>query len=251
VTADELPSCRSYVAASGARVIGFHIFAGSQVLSAEGIIHHLRGSIDLARRAADCLGITPEVIDLGGGFGIPYGSDDHELDVAAVGRELAALAEHVTPARLVLELGRYLVAPSGWYLTSVLAEQRYNGRPAVVVDGGTHQRGDMCGVGLRRKGFAPAVLDPRDGPRVPTDVLGCLSLPADVLLEAALLPPLAPGDVLAFPNAGAYGLGASPWSFHGHAVPAEVAFEGDCVQPLRRRRPPAVVLEDQLPLDQS
>ena len=40
------------------------------------------------------------------------------------------------------------------------------------------------------------------------------------------MPPLAPGDVLAFPNAGAYGLAASPWLFHSHPAPAEVAFEG-------------------------
>ena len=48
---------------------------------------------------------------------------------------------------------------------------------------------------------------------IPTDILGCLSLPGDVLAEARLMPPLAPGDVLAFPNAGAYGLAASPWLF--------------------------------------
>ena len=149
---------------------------------------------------------------------------------------------------MVLELGRYLVAQSGWYLTRVLADQTHHGRKAVVVDGGSHQRGDMCGVGLRQKGYAPAVLDARGGATLPTDVLGCLSLPSDVLLEAAPLPALAVGDVLAFPNAGAYGLGASPWSFHVHAAPAEVAFDGECIQPLRIRRPAAAVLDDQMPL---
>ena len=80
-----------------------------------------------------------------------------------------------------------------------------------------------------------------------TDVLGCLSLPADVLVEARLLPPLAPGDVLAFPNAGAYGLGASPFTFHGHPAPAEVAFEGTRIEVLRGRPPVRSVLEGQLP----
>lgn len=191
------------------------------------------------------LGIAPEIIDLGGGFGIPYGPQDGELDLAAVGGELRSLVERARPARLVLELGRYLVAQAGWYLTTVLAEQTHRGRKAVVVDGGSHQRGDMCGVGLRQKGYAPAVLEPCVGPAMPTDVLGCLSLPADVLLEAALLPPLAPGAVLAFPNAGAYGLGALPWSFHVHPAPAEVAFDRDSIQPLRIRRPAASVLDDQ------
>jgi diaminopimelate decarboxylase len=76
-------------------------------------------------------------------------------------------------------------------------------------------------------------------------VLGCLSLPADVLGEARLLPDLVPGDVLAFPNAGAYGLGASPSSFHAHPAPAEVAFEGSRIEVLRARRPVRSVLEGQ------
>ena len=246
-TLADLPACREFVNTASIRVAGFHVFAGSQVLAAEGVIHHLRSGVDLAFRAAKLLGIRPEIIDLGGGFGVPYGPADEELDIAAVGRELARLAEQAAPARLVLELGRYFVASAGWYLTTVLAEQTHHARRAVVVDGGTHQRGDMCGVGLRQKGYAPAVLEPRDEPVAPTDVLGCLSLPADVLLESAALPPLAIGDVLAFPNAGAYGFGASCWSFHAHPAPAEVAFEGATVRPLRLRRPVEAVLENQLP----
>ncbi len=78
-----------------------------------------------------------------------------------------------------------------------------------------------------------------------------LSLPGDVLAEARLMPPLVPGDLLAFPNAGAYGLAASPWLFHSHPAPAEVAFEGTCVQPLRPRRPPESVLEGQALLQES
>jgi diaminopimelate decarboxylase len=248
LTTDDLPSCRDYLASSGVRVIGFHVFSGSQVLSVEGLTHHLRGGLDQALRAAGVLGIAPEVIDLGGGFGIPYGPEDREFDLALIGCELHGLAERAAPARLLLELGRYLVAQSGWYLATVLTQQTHRGRKAVVVDGGTHQRGDMCGLGLRHRAFPPVVLDPRPGPLVPTDVLGCLSLPGDVLAEARPLPPLAPGDVLAFPNAGAYGLTASPWLFHGHPAPAEVAFAGTWLQPLRHRQPPASVLDGQVRL---
>jgi diaminopimelate decarboxylase len=137
------------------------------------------------------------------------------------------------------------VAQAGWYLTTVLAEQVHHSRRAVVVDGGTHQRGDMCGIGLRHKAVPPVVLDGRDSPLAPTDVLGCLSLPSDVLAEASPLPPLGPGDVLAFPNAGAYGLYASPCLFHGHPAPAEVAFAGSRLELLRARQPARSVLEGQ------
>jgi diaminopimelate decarboxylase len=243
VTFEELDRCREYL--DRARVVGFHVFSGSQVLDADGVIHHLRGGLDLSLRAAAVLGIRAEVIDLGGGFGIPYAPEDRELDLAAVGAELASLAARAAPTRIVVELGRFLVAPAGWYLTTVLARQIHGGRPAVVVDGGSHQRGDLCGLGLRQRAFAPVVLDPPPGERLPTDVLGCLSLPADVLAEARPLPPLAPGDVLAFPNAGAYTLLASPFTFHGHPAPVEVAFGGSRINTLRPRRPINSVLEGQ------
>ena len=245
---EDVPRCREYLASRRVRLVGFHVFSGSQVPDAAGVIHHLRGGLQLSLRAASVLGVNPEVIDLGGGFGIPYGPEDRELDLAAVAAELSSLAKQAAPARLVVELGRYIVAPAGWYLAGVIARQTHGGGPAVVVDGGSHQRGDLCGLGLRQKAFAPVVLDPHSATRRPTDVLGCLSLPADVLAEARVLPELAPGDVLAFPNAGAYGLGASPFAFHAHPVPAEVAFEESRIDVLRPRPPIRSVLEGQMRL---
>jgi diaminopimelate decarboxylase len=245
LVAADLAACRPYLASGGIRVVGFHIFAGSQVLETAAITHHLRGALDQALRAASALGLSPEIIDLGGGFGVPYGPEDPDLDLAAVAQELRSLAARAAPARLMLELGRYFVAQAGWYLTTVLAQQTHQGRPAVVVDGGTHQRGDLCGLGLRRRAFAPVVLTGRTGSITQTDVLGCLSLPADVLAESSPLPPLAQGDVLAFPNAGAYGLLASPALFHGHPAPAEVAFAGTAMEVIRARQSARSLLEGQ------
>jgi diaminopimelate decarboxylase len=245
LTFEDLPRCRDYLKSRGVRVVGFHVFSGSQVLSSEGIIHHLRGGLDLALRATNTLGVTPEIIDIGGGFGIPYGPDDSELDLAMIGAELQTMVAQAAPAKLVIELGRYFVAQAGWYLTTVIGEQTHRGRKAVVVDGGSHQRADICGIGLRHKGFPPRVLDQRQGSVVATDVLGCLSLPADVLVEASPLPPVSVGDVLAFPNAGAYGLWSSPALFHGHPLPAEVAFEGSALEVFRQRRPIRSILEGQ------
>lgn len=242
---EDLARCRDLVASGGPQPIGFHVFAGSQVLDEEGLLHHLRSAVDQSRRAADLLEIVPEVIDIGGGFGVPYGPGDEELDLARIGRELEELVRRAAPAALALELGRYLVAQAGWYLVRVLARQSHRDRAAVVVDGGVHQRGDLCGLGLRTRAFAPIVVEGRPGPPVPTDVLGCLSLPSDLLAEACPLPPLMPGDVLAFPNAGAYGLGSSPFSFHGNVAPAEAAFEGEQIELIRSRPALHSLLEGQ------
>src|SRR5262249_8194057 len=140
---EEVPRCREFLG-RGVRVVGFHVFSGSQTPDAAGVMHHLHSGLELSLRAAEDLGMIPEVIDLGGGFGIPYGPEDRELDLAAVGLQMHRLAERVAPTRLVVELGRYIVAQAGWYLTTVIARQMHGGRPAVVVDGGSHQRGDLC-----------------------------------------------------------------------------------------------------------
>ncbi len=245
---EDLQRCGPYLAGPGIRVVGFHVYAGSQLLDTAAVAQQLRAALEQSLRAAKVLGIRPEIIDLGGGFGIPYGPGDCELDLACIGAELQSLVQEAAPARIFLELGRYLVAQAGWYLTTVLAHQTHRGRKAVVVDGGTHQRADMCGIGLRRRSFAPVLLADRTAASEPTDVLGCLSLPADVMIEASLLPPLSLGDVLAFPNAGAYGLVASPWLFHSHPAPAEVAFEAASIEPLRARQPVRSVLAGQVRL---
>jgi diaminopimelate decarboxylase len=217
----ELPVCHG----SGLAITGFHIFAGSQVLDAAAVVSNLRSSCELGLRAAEVLGIEMTTVNLGGGFGVPYEEGGQELDLRPVAAELDHLAERVAPARIALELGRYLVAQCGWYLTRVVAHQEHRGRRAVVVDGGVHQRADLCGLDLRRRAAPPTVLPSRGTGRISTDVLGCLCLPDDVLAEAAWLPKLELGDILAFPNAGAYGLTASPVLFLGHPPPAEVSFE--------------------------
>ncbi len=244
-TCEDLDACRRLLTDCEVDVIGFHVFAGSQVLDADKCNEHLQRSLDLSLRAAETLGIAPSLINLGGGFGIPYAPDDAELDMVRVGEALAELADRAAPARLALELGRYLVAECGWYLASVVGRQTFRGRAAVVVDGGVHQRADMCGLKLRSNQRPPIVLGANDSPLVPTDVLGCLSLPDDVMIEASPLPQLSPGDVLAFANAGAYGLWSSPALFHCSPLPCEVAFDGNALHLMRARKPAQSILDDQ------
>jgi diaminopimelate decarboxylase len=244
-TCEALEQCREFLSSCTLDVIGFHVFAGSQVLAADKVNEYLERALDLSLRAADSLGIAPKLINLGGGFGVPYGPTDQQLDLSQVGAKLTRLVARASPARLVLELGRYLVAEAGWYLTTVVGHQTFQGRPAVVVDGGVHQRADMCGLCLRSNQIPPVVLNASGSQFHPTDVLGCLSLPDDVMLEACPLPEMKQGDVLAFRRTGAYGLWSSPVLFHGSPLPAEVAFDGSTIHVMRSRKPAGSILDDQ------
>jgi diaminopimelate decarboxylase len=266
----ELARCRSSIAPSSAiTVVGFHVFSGSQILDDAAMIHHLRGAVELSLCAADVLGLAPEVLNIGGGFGVPYGPNDRALNLEPIAQELSCLLKQAAPARFMLELGRYVVAQAGWYLTTVATCQGDGERQRAVVDGGVHQRADLCGLGLRTRAFPPLVFSVRDlaacgavspegstvsgGPEsdkqgpvsLVTNVWGCLCLPDDVLVEACALPRLKAGDILAFPNAGAYGFSASPMLFLSHPAPVEVAFEGMLAEVLRNRQSARAIVEGQ------
>ena len=246
---EDLAGLRRELGARLDRVIGFHVYAGSQVLDGSAAAKNLANAFDLGSRAGELLGVRVEVLDVGGGLGVPGGAGQSEVDLGPVCEELARQREMLAPpARLVIELGRYLVAPAGYYLTTVLGTQTRRGRPAVVVDGGVHQRPDLCGLDLSRRAAAPFSLTESHDPPVCTDVLGCLCLPGDVLADGVSLPRPAAGAVLAFANAGAYGLSAGPTAFLGHPAPPEIAFDGDATTVLRHRADPREFLRDQCSL---
>jgi len=249
VPLDELLPFAEFVRGHGVVVAGFHVYFGSQVLRPNEVRRQFAEAFAAAERASSVMGITPTQLNLGGGFGVPYRVDELELDLEPIGTELSHIMRQVSSCEVVIELGRYVVAESGWYLTRVVGLQTHGGRSAVVVDGGVHQRSDLCGLGLKSGCRAPVALTAETEETVPTDVLGCLCLPDDILVEGAALPRLSPGDLLAFPNAGAYGLSASPAAFLGHPLPAEVAYDRDRAGVLRTRGSVTDILRDQHRLD--
>jgi diaminopimelate decarboxylase len=223
IPAGELGKCAAHLH-QNVRCVGFHVYGGSQILDQARAARQLLDAADLALRAGRLLDVHPEVLNLGGGFGVPY-ADGDELDLAPAASALRAIGARAPGTRLVLELGRYLVADAGWYLTQVVHHQIVGGAPAVVVDGGIHHRPDLCGLDLAHRARPPLLLGRPRTRLTPTAVLGCLCLPGDVLAHAAALPALSIGDVLAFPTAGAYGLTAAPTGFLGHRLPAEVTLD--------------------------
>src|SRR4029077_15460497 len=76
---EELEMCRRVLETSALDVVGFHVFAGSQVLEAQAVVHHFHAALQLVGRAADLLQNSPKILNLGGGFGVPYAADEHDL----------------------------------------------------------------------------------------------------------------------------------------------------------------------------
>lgn len=217
------------VVAAGADWRGFHIYAGSQALDAQAIIDTQAATLDLAARLADEAGVAPPLVNLGGGFGVPYFAGDQALDVERVG---AALLEALrtrpkvlAESRFAIELGRWLVAEAGVYLTRVIDRKESGGETFLVVDGGLHHQlaaSGNFGTVVRRN--YPIAVAGRMGEAAVevASVVGCLCTPLDRLGDRVALPRAEVGDLIALFLAGAYGATASPSAFLGHPPAAEV-----------------------------
>ena len=209
---------------------GFHIFSGSQNLRAESIMEAQRNTFELARRlAADAPGPV-KLLNLGGGFGIPYFPGEQALDLNAVAEHLAGLmpdARRDFPeAEFVIELGRYFVGEAGIYVSRVIERKVSRGQIFLVTDGGLHHHLAASGNfgQVIRKNY-PVVVGTRmthEGETEPASVVGPLCTPLDVLADKMALGYAQEGDLIAVLQSGAYGLTASPTAFLGHPAAIEV-----------------------------
>lgn len=213
---------------AGADWRGWHVYAGSQALDAQAIVDTQAATLALARRLSKEVGRMPPLVNLGGGFGVPYFAGDASLDVERIG---VALGEAIARCDLTaagttyaIELGRWLVAEAGVYLTRVVDVKESGGETFVVVDGGlNHQLAASGNFGtVVRRNYPLAIAHAMGAPAAMTaSVVGPLCTPLDRLGDRVVLPLARPGDLVAVFLAGAYGATASPAAFLGHPAAAE------------------------------
>ena len=229
IDADRVSALARRIIAAGAEWRGFHIFAGSQALSADALIEAQANTLALAARLAEESGAALPHLNMGGGFGIPYFAGDESLDLEAVGQALAKALEDLPQAlektQMCVELGRYLVGEAGVYLTRIIDRKLSHGEVFLVTDGGLHHQlaaSGNFGTVVRRN--YPVAIASHFGAAAEevAHVVGCLCTPLDRLADKAHLPRAEVGDLVAVFCAGAYGASASPAAFLGQGPAREL-----------------------------
>ena len=237
---------------------GVHVYTATQVFEVEPLLEHCRNIFEIALEAASVAGHPLEMIDFGGGFGVPYFEKMAEFDLEAFGERFRRLLAsyrsdpRLEGCRFLFELGRYLVADAGLYVTRVVDVKRMRGKTFVVTDGGMNHHltatGNMGQV--FRKSYPILNLSRVNG--VPGEegvaMAGPCCTPLDMF--GTNLPLVEPevGDLIGVFYSGAYGYSASNLGFLSHPTPAEVLLwqgEARSVRPLGR---PEDVLNGQEPL---
>ncbi len=205
---------------------GFHLFYGSQILQLDALIEGIELSAKVLRSTP--APSPPTLINLGGGLGIPYAPQDKPLDAGSLSagwnNALTVLREAYPDVSVCIELGRYIVGPSGIYVTRVVDRKSIGDNTFLVTDGGMHHfaaaTGNLGQVLKHNHPIWPAA--PRSGEPSRVTVVGCLCTPIDTFAKDILLPPVEIGDLLVMFQAGAYGFSASPRGFLSHSEPQEV-----------------------------
>jgi diaminopimelate decarboxylase len=225
------------LAEPGVRLVGIHIYAGTQCLEERALVDNMKGSLEIIARIAEEKKLEPEVVNLGGGFGIPYFTGQAAVDTVSLGR---AIGDHLetwrashprfAKARFIFELGRFLIGRYGAYVARVTEIKETRGKRFVILDGGMHHCFPATGnFGQLVKKNYPVRNLTRGGEtelessdNAPQELCGPLCTPMDSMARAVRIAKAEPGDLIGFFASGAYSFAASPLLFLSHDTPLEL-----------------------------
>jgi diaminopimelate decarboxylase len=203
---------------------GFHIYAGSQNLSADAIIVSQQKTFALAQSLADITKkitqISINYLNIGGGFGVPYFDNQQPLDIISICKNLESLLVQykslVTATEVILELGRYLVAEAGVYVCRIIDKKVSRGTTYLVCNGGLHHH--LANSGnfgqVIRKNYPVLIGNKLHNSDLElVNIVGPLCTPLDIIADKVMLPTAEIDDYVVVFQSGAYGASASPKDF--------------------------------------
>ncbi|MEQ4522104.1 MAG: diaminopimelate decarboxylase [Nocardioides kribbensis] len=211
---DALEAVRRVLDAPGLELLGLHSHIGSQIFDSAGFEVAAKRVLALHARVATELGATMPQMDLGGGFGIAYTTQDDPAEPARLAAEMSAIVAHecralgIAEPHLSIEPGRAIAGPAMCtvYEVGTVKAVRLDGgavRTYVSVDGGMS---DNIRTALYDADYSCTLASRvSDAPPVLARVVGKHCEAGDIVVKDEFLPgDVAPGDLLAVPGTGAY-----------------------------------------------
>jgi diaminopimelate decarboxylase len=229
VDAERVPQLLKEISHLPLEFVGFHIFSGSQNLKPAALVDAQRKTVALAARLAASGPAPVRILNIGGGFGIPYFPGEQPLDLAPIAENMRSIVGEARVAMpeaiVVLELGRYLVGEAGIYVCRVQDRKVSRGQVFLITDGGLHHHLAASGNfgQVIRKNYPVLIGNRVRGERRETvSVVGPLCTPLDLLADRVDLAEARVGDLVVVLQSGAYGRTASPTAFLSHPGPLEL-----------------------------
>ncbi len=227
ITYDQILPAYAAAKLRGAIRFGIHTMVCSNERNSRYIVETARELLNVTAMLYRKLGVKIELMNIGGGFGIPYKPGDVELNLEWIGAQIHKLlkdfgAEHGFVPKLFTECGRYVTGPHGILVNRVInMMQKYRrfigvevAMPGLMRPGiyGSYHHIDI----LTHDGKL------RHGKKQRASVSGPLCENCDRLATERLLPAgTKEGDLVVTYNTGAHGL-AMAYQYNGRTRPPEL-----------------------------
>jgi diaminopimelate decarboxylase len=230
ISVDQVEEIKNIVSSTGITIKGLHIHTGSEIKDIDVYVKGLELVLELTKQFP-----TISVVDLGGGFKVPYKPDEKGTDMESLGEAVAAVFERFEKEngktfQVWFEPGKFLVSQSGYFLVKANVLKHAPSRSFVGVNSGFNH--------LIRPMFYDAyhqiknISNPEGEIKI-YNVVGNIC-ETDTFAWDRELNEVRPNDLLVFNNAGAYGFEMSS-RFNSRSRPAEVLVKEDQLKLIRRR----------------
>ncbi len=241
---DALAAVQQILAAPGLELIGLHSHIGSQIFDSSGFEVAARRVLALHAQISTELGVALPELDLGGGFGIAYTTQDDPTGAAQLAVEMTKIVRDecqvrgLAVPRLSIEPGRAIAGPAMctvYEVGTVKAVELDGGvvRTYVSVDGGMS---DNIRTALYDADYSCTLANrSSDAPALMTRLVGKHCEAGDILVKDEFLPgDIVPGDLVAVPGTGAYCRSMASNYNHALRPPVVVVRDGESRVVVRR-----------------
>lgn len=189
-------------------ISGFHVHIGSQITDVEPFEEAISKVVDLSKK----YGFSK--VNIGGGWGIKY--KDKELDISDYKQRIVPYLKDFD--KVIIELGRYLIAPAGLLVLKVEYVKKTRYKTFVVLDGGMNV---LMRPVMYNAYHEINVLDPESSEKYTVDVVGPLCESGDIIAYERNLEIPKVGSYIIVRDVGAYGYSMSN-NYNSMPRPAEV-----------------------------
>ena len=200
---------------------GLQYFTGTQKKVIKKIAAEVEYIEELIRRLEEEEGFVTRELEFGPGLGVPYFTKDDFAEDRSLLESFMELFREKRPYEVTFEMGRYLTASCGYYMTKIMDQKRNDAVNVCIVDGGINHV-NYYGQNMAMKTPILSYF-----PQHPLEqekeeewtVYGSLCTVADILLKKLPLCDARVGDYLVFHNIGAYSVTEGIYLFLSRRMP--------------------------------
>lgn len=209
---------------SGVEIQGLQFYSGTQkkdLAQMKEELEHLDGFMGELKEQS---GFQAQVLEYGPGFFVPYFKKDKAEEMEAVLGEFRALLDGLEfKSRIVLEMGRFLAAACGYYVTSIVDMKVNKEQPYIIMDGGINHL-NYYGQAMAMKQpyctqLAPDGTEKTEGKEENWNLCGALCTVSDVVVKRFPLHKPEIHDILVFERVGAYSVTEGIYMFLSRPLP--------------------------------